>query len=96
MRLSKEKRDKIAEQVLGLLFQGFPKQMFTAEIAKEIARDEEFIKTLLFELKDKNLLILIRKNEKGILFVRRLRWQLTPEAYKIYQEKTIAINSKAI
>jgi len=96
MKLSKEKRDKIAEQILGLLFQNFPKQMFTAEIAKEIARDEEFVKTLLIELKDKNLLTLIRKNEKGLLFVRRLRWQLSPEAHKIYREKTQSFNSKII
>jgi len=87
MKLSKEKRDKISEQILSLLFHSFPKQLFTAEIAKEIARDEEFVKTLLFELKDKNLLVLIKKNEKGLLFIRRLRWQLTPEAYKIYQSK---------
>ena len=88
MKLSKEKRDKIAEQILSLLFHSFPKQLFTAEIAREIARDEEFIKTLLFDLKDKNLLVLIKKNKKGLMFVRRLRWQLTPEAYKIYQSKT--------
>ena len=47
MRLSKDKRDKIAEQVLSFLYHSFPKQLFTAEIAKEIARDEEFIKKIL-------------------------------------------------
>jgi len=96
MKLSKEKREKISEQILSLLFQNFPKPLFTAEIAKEIARDEEFIKTLLLELKDKNLLTLIRKNEKGLLFVRRLRWQLSPEAHKIYYERTQSFSSKAI
>ena len=88
MRLSKEKRDKIAEQILGLLFQSFPKQLFTSEIAKEIARDEEFVKAIMLDLKTKGLVIQIGKNEKGLLFIRRLRWQLTSEAYKIYQEKT--------
>ena len=87
MRLSKEKKDKISEQILSLLFHSFPKQLFTADIAKEIARDEEFVKTLLFELKDKNLLTIIRKNEDGKMFIRRLRWQLSPQAYQAYSAK---------
>ena len=91
MKISKEKKDKIAEQILSLLFHSFPKQLFTAEIAQEIARDEEFVKTLMFDLKDKNLVLTIKKNEKGQLFVRRLRWQLTAEAYKVYQSRTTKI-----
>ena len=87
MRLSKEKRDKISEQILLLLYQSFPKQLFTAEIAKEIARDEEFIKNLLFELKERNLVTTIKKNSNGKMFIRRVRWQLSSEAYKAYHEK---------
>lgn len=85
MKLSKLKREKISEQILSLLFHSFPKQKFTAEIATEIARDEEFIKTLLFELKDKKLVIDIKKNPNGIPYTRRLKWQLTPQAYTAYQ-----------
>ncbi|MDP1729112.1 MAG: hypothetical protein Q8L27_02835 [archaeon] len=87
MRLSKEKKDKIAEQILMHLYQSFPKQLFTSEISKEIARDEEFIKTLMFELKDKNLVLNIRKNESGKEFVRRMRWQLSGPAYQAYDVK---------
>jgi len=90
MRLSKEKKDKISEQVLSLLFHNFPKQMFTAEIACEIARDEEFIKTLLFALKDKKLLVDIKKNTKGIPYTRRLKWQLTPQAFTAYQRAGVS------
>ncbi len=35
MRLSQQKRDKIAEQILSFLYHEFPKARFTAEIAKE-------------------------------------------------------------
>jgi predicted transcriptional regulator with HTH domain len=87
MKLSKEKKDKIAEQILSHLYHSFPKQLFTAEIAKEIARDEEFIKTLMFELKEKNLVIIIKKNEDGKDFVRRIRWQLSGPAYQAYDVK---------
>jgi len=87
MRLSKEKKDKIAEQILLHLYQSFPKQLFTSEISKEIARDEEFIKTLMFELKDKNFVLAIKKNEEGKDFVRRIRWQLSGPVYQAYDIK---------
>lgn len=93
MRLSKEKKDKISEQILSLLYQSFPKQLFTAEISREIARDEEFVKTILFELKEKNLVVNIKKNELGKMFIRRLRWQLSAEAYKVYHQKAQGINN---
>jgi len=87
MRLSQEKKDKITEQILGFLYQIFPDQPFTAEIAREIARDEEFIKRLLFDLKDKNLVTPIRKNKKGEIFSKRLKWRLTPQVYEVYKSK---------
>jgi len=85
MKLSKQKRDKISEQIISHIFYSFPKQLFTVEIAREIARDEEFVKNLLLELKDKGVIVQIRKNEKGKSFVRRQRWQLSPRAYSVYQ-----------
>jgi predicted transcriptional regulator with HTH domain len=87
MRLSQDKKEKISEQVLSFLYQSFPNQPFTAEIAREIARDEEFIKRLLFELKDKGLIINIRKNSKGETFTRRLKWRLSNKAYEAYHAK---------
>ena len=87
MRISQEKIDKITEQILLYLYQSFPKYPFTAEIAKEIARDEEFIKKLLIDLKEKNLVISINKNNKGQPFSRRLKWRLTNKIYDIYHSK---------
>jgi len=88
MKLSQSKKDRITEQILSYLYHTFPKQPFTAEIAREIARDEEFIKRLLFELKEKQLVIPIRKNTKGQVFTRRLKWRLTQKVYDIYSEKS--------
>lgn len=88
MRLSKNKKDRIAEQILSYLYHSFPKQPFTAEIAREIARDEEFIKRILFELKEKGLIISIRKNAKGQSFTRRSKWSLAKKVYDVYSEKT--------
>lgn len=87
MQLSKEKRDKIAEQILSQLYQSFPKQLFTTQIAKELARDEEFIKKLLFDLKEKGLIKDIKKNKQGIVFTKRIKWQLSTKAYEAYHQK---------
>jgi hypothetical protein len=88
MKISQQKKDKIAEQILATLYTQFPKQLFTAEIAREIARDEEFTKTLLKQLWNKNFVVPIKKNSKGILFTRRIKWRLsnkTYDAYKLHQ-----------
>ena len=87
MRLSQEKKDRITEQILSYLYQVFPRFPFTAEIAREIARDEEFIKKLLLELKNKELVVAIKKNNKGEVFSRRLKWKLANQVYNIYHSK---------
>tara|TARA_Y100000310_G_scaffold344820_1_gene459754 strand:+ start:3005 stop:3271 length:267 start_codon:yes stop_codon:yes gene_type:complete len=87
MRLSQSKKDKIAEQVLSFLYHSFPNQPFTAEIAREIARDEEFIKKILFELKEKQLVVALRKNKQGDIFTRRIKWRLSQKVYDVYKSK---------
>jgi len=86
MQLSQDKKDKIAEQILSFLYHTFPNQPFTAEIAREIARDEEFIKRMLLDLKDKNLVVSIRKN-KNTTFSRRIKWRLSNKVYEAYKSK---------
>lgn len=87
MRLSQAKKDKITEQILSFLYHEFPSQPFTAEIARDIARDEEFVKRLLFELNEKGLVTPIRKNSKGDIFTRRLKWRISQRVYDIYKSK---------
>jgi len=85
MKISKQKREKIYEQILAYLYSISPKPIFTSHIAEEIARDEEFTKKLLIELKNKKLVIQIRKNPQGIPYSRRSRWKLADSAYEIYK-----------
>jgi len=85
MKISQQKKDKISEQILSHLYNIYPKSIFTAEIAKELARDEEFVKSLMFELKRKNLVVSINKNPNGINYVRRIRWRLSNSAYSAYK-----------
>jgi len=87
MKISKEKKEKISEQILLLLFQENPKLFFTSHLAKELARDEEFTKKILKELKEKGLVLEINKNKEGILYLKRSRWKLSPLAYESYSSK---------
>lgn len=85
MKISEEKKEKIYEQILALLYSVSPKPLFTLNIAKEIARDEEFIKNLLLDLKKRELIIEIKKNPQGAVYLKRSRWKLTEEAYQVYK-----------
>jgi len=85
MKISYIKKEKISEQILAHLYSISPQPSFTAHIAREIARDEEFVKVLLKNLKKKNLVIEIKKSPKGIEYKRRSRWKLSEQAYRTYQ-----------
>ena len=85
MRISNQKKEKIYEQILALLYSVSPKPLFTLNIAKELARDEEFIKTLLLDLKRKELITEIKKNPKGMPYMKRSRWKLSDSAYQAYK-----------
>lgn len=85
MRLYDKKKEKISEQILALLYSQSPKSLFTSNIAQEIARDEEFTKKLLIDLKVKKLIVEIKKNPKGIMYSRRSRWNLSDKTYVVYK-----------
>jgi len=86
MKISSEKREKISEQILALLYSISPKPIFTFHVAKEIARDEEFTKEILQNLKKKSLVVEVKKSPKGETYVKRSRWMLSDKAYKAYRE----------
>lgn len=85
MKISEKKKEKISEQILAYLYEISPKPVFTSKIAEEIARDEEFIKKLLLKMKKKGFVKEIKKNAKGINYLRRKRWTLSDKAYEAYK-----------
>ena len=85
-RLSSEKEAKIKSDILATLFQNSPKAIFTAEISRIIARDEEFVKRLLHNLFVDGLTSKVDKNPKGIKYLKRERWRLSSKAFKAYSE----------
>ncbi len=79
MKISREKKEKILEQILVYLYSISPRPAFTLHIAGEIIRDEEFTKKLLNELKERKLVVEIKKNSAGVLYKRRSRWKMSDE-----------------
>jgi len=87
-RLSAQKKEKVQEQILFHMYNVFPKQIFISDIAKEIARDEEFVKILMQDLEKKNLIVKIDKNPAGITYLKRSRWRLSNEIQEIYRKQS--------
>lgn len=84
--ISKSKRDKISEQILHYLFNISPEPQFTSKIAQEVARDEEFTKSLLLELEKNKLIVKVDKNQQGIKYSRRQRWRLASSTYEVFKK----------
>ena len=85
-KISQQNKERIQEQILFYLYKIFPKQVFISEIAKELVRDEEFIKDLLFGLLKKEMVIKIDKNPKGIKYSKELRWRISNKTHEIYSK----------
>ena len=92
MRISEEKINRIKEEVLSLLFRNSPSALFTAEVAANLARDEEFIKRIMLDLETRGLVSSVKKNSNGADYIRRIRWRLTNTAFQAYQR----VNSQNI
>jgi hypothetical protein len=83
-KVSDKKKEKINEQILSILYEEFPKPLFTSQVACEIIRDEEFTRKLLDDLKEKKIIIDITKNSKGVDYRRRVRWRLANKTHEVF------------
>ena len=86
MRISKDKIDRIKEEILSAIFRNSPTALFSSEVAHHIIRDEEFTKKLLLELEEKNLIARVSKNNDGIDYTKRMKWRLTTPVYQAYEQ----------
>ena len=85
-KISKQNQERIMSNIISILFENSPEALFTSEISKIEARDEEFIKNLLIDLKEKNLITEIKKNHEGKPYLKRSRWKLSDAAYNAYRK----------
>lgn len=86
MKISISKEEKIKESIIHLLFEQSPRALFTASIASQLARDEEYIKRLLLALEHRDFVVAVRKNPQGKSYKRRIRWLLNNKIYEAYKK----------
>lgn len=84
-QISEKTKNKIFENIIHYLFAKSPESIYTSKIAEEIARDEEFTKSLLLELAKKKIVVEVKKSPKGEDYKLRRRWRLTEKAYAAYK-----------
>jgi hypothetical protein len=78
-KISQEKIKKIKESIISLLFSKYPYPLSTAKIARELARDEEFIKAILLEMEREKFLKRVGN------YLRKNEWQLSEKVYETYK-----------
>jgi hypothetical protein len=82
-RISKEKQDRIKEDILREMFENYPEFEYTESVAEKIIRDNEFTLKLLKEMKRKNLINEIRESSGRKI---KRKWQMKKEVYYAYKD----------
>jgi len=86
--MSQKSFQKVAEQVLGLLFERYPGPLSTNAISKEIARDNEFAAKVMAFLHQKRFVALCRVAKSGRQYSTRKYWRLSTETHAKYSHMT--------
>ncbi|MBS3145198.1 hypothetical protein J4414_00130 [Candidatus Woesearchaeota archaeon] len=87
-RISLRVREKIKEEILRVLFENFPRPLYTKQIADTVLRNDEFTLVLLRELEKKNFINRVRKTRQGFEFSARKQWSLDQKIYSAYKKLT--------
>ena len=64
-KISLNTTNLLKDDIISILYENQLQPLLTIEIARELRRDKEFTKKLLLELKEKEILNEIKKNNKG-------------------------------
>ena len=86
VKLSSKTLNLLKDDIISILYEDSLKPLLTIEIARELRRDKEFTKELLNKLKEQEILIEIKKNNKGKDYIKRSRWAIKKEVISKYNE----------
>ena len=87
-RVSQKSFQKVAEQVLGILFESYPSPLSTNAISKELGRDNEFMGKVMDFLHEKRFVALCRVSKSGKQFSTRKCWRLSTDTHMKYSHMT--------
>ncbi|MDD5331243.1 MAG: hypothetical protein PHE43_00255 [Candidatus Nanoarchaeia archaeon] len=80
-QISKDKIERIKQDILYLLYDLNLKPIYTKDLANEVIRDDEFILRLLLDMEKEGLVKQVDKNN-----IRRKQWIMTNEAYDQFRK----------
>lgn len=87
VKLSSKTITLLKDDIISIIYENQLNPLLTIEIAKELRRDKEFTRALLEELKKQDILVEIKKNNKGKEYIKRSRWSIKPELIKNYENE---------
>jgi hypothetical protein len=82
-KLSKDKKEKLKEEVIRIIYENYPHFLYTYQIAESLIRDDEFVLSLLKELKENNLITCLEETSGENI---KRKWGLVKEVYEKYKE----------
>lgn len=82
-KVSNEKREKLKEELLRIIYENYPGFLYTYQVAEFLIRDDEFVLDLLNELKNKNLIMCLEETSGDNI---KRKWGLKKEVYEKYRE----------
>jgi hypothetical protein len=82
-RISEEKKNRLKEEVMRIIFEQYPRMWWTYEIGDELIRDDEFMLKLLQDLL-KSGLVVVNNESKGNKIKRK--WGLNKGLYRKFKD----------
>ncbi|MEK6835386.1 MAG: hypothetical protein AABX61_03930 [Nanoarchaeota archaeon] len=84
--VSDNKKERIKEEILRIIYESYPAFLYTYQVADSLIRDDEFVLSLLKELKGKNLLTCLEETTGHNI---KRKWGLRKEVYDKYKELSV-------
>jgi len=82
-KISENKKELLQREILGILYQNYPKMLFTNELSELMIRDDEFILDLLKDLKKRNLVKCLENGRSGKV---KRKWGMGKEIHQKYKK----------
>lgn len=81
--ISDNKKEKIKMDVLRFLYDEYPKMLYTYEVADALTRNDEFILSLLMELRNKKAVHWIEETKGGKI---KRKWGMNELIHNTYKK----------
>ncbi len=82
-KISENKKELLQREILGILYQNYPKMFFTNELSDMMVRDDEFVLDLLNSLRKKRLVKCLENGRSGKV---KRKWGMSKEIHQRYKK----------